>query len=75
MAVGDGANDVEMLKAVHYGVAYHAKAPAVAAAKATCTIRGSIPLRFSLEKVGAKLPQTPQAQKKRSNGVGAPFRF
>lgn len=33
MAVGDGANDVEMLKAVHYGVAYHAKAPAVAAAK------------------------------------------
>lgn len=33
MAVGDGANDVEMLKAAHYGVAYHAKAPAVAAAK------------------------------------------
>lgn len=34
MAVGDGANDVEMLTSAHYGVAYHAKAPAVAAAKA-----------------------------------------
>jgi phosphoserine phosphatase len=33
MAVGDGANDLDMIKAAGLGVAYHAK-PAVAAAAA-----------------------------------------
>ena len=32
LAAGDGANDIPMIEAAHYGVAYHAKLKARAAA-------------------------------------------
>ena len=40
ISVGDGANDVEMLAACGFSVAYHAKAPAKAAARARITHTG-----------------------------------
>jgi phosphoserine phosphatase len=41
MAVGDGANDLEMLKAAGLGVAFHAK-PIVAQAAAACVNHGDL---------------------------------
>jgi phosphoserine phosphatase len=41
MAVGDGANDLDMIAEAGLGVAYHAK-PAVAAAAAACIDHGDL---------------------------------